>query len=52
MPKPIERQNVSTCHKVFSDESVHALKVHPGIDQRCVERTHDFVLIANYSADF
>ena len=52
MPKPIERQNVSTCLKVFSDESVDALKVHPGIDQRCVQRTHDFVLIASYSADF
>ena len=30
-PKPIERQKVSTCLKVFSDETITGLLTHPGI---------------------
>ena len=30
-PKPIERQKVDTCLKVFCDETAHALKFHPGM---------------------
>ena len=30
-PKPIERQKVSTCLKVFFDERYNALLIHPGM---------------------
>ena len=30
-PKPIERQKVSTCLKVFSDETINGLLTHPGM---------------------
>ena len=49
-PKPVERQNVSTCLRIFSDEShetLHALKVHPGLDQQEVEGTITFVQKVN-----
>ena len=31
--KPIERQKVDTCLKVFCDETVDALKFHPGMQE-------------------
>lgn len=31
-PKPIERQNVSTCLRVFCDETLAALKTHPSME--------------------
>ena len=33
-PKPIERQNVSTCLKVFSNETYTAVMSHPSFQQR------------------
>ena len=42
-PKPVERQKVSTCLKVFSDETVSALKTHPGIDANEVTGTITFL---------
>ena len=36
-PKPIERQNVSTCLRVFCDETIAALRVHPGLNSEEVE---------------
>ena len=33
-PKPIERQKVSTCLKVFSDETYTALNTHPSLSNR------------------
>jgi hypothetical protein len=32
-PKPIERQKVSTCLKVFSEKTSHALLHHPGMEK-------------------
>ena len=32
-PKPIERQSVPTCQRVFCEETLAALRVHPGLDQ-------------------
>ena len=46
-PKPVERQNVSTCLRIFSDETLHALKVNPGLDQQEVEGTITFVQKVN-----
>ena len=46
-PKPVERQNVSTYLRIFSDETLHALKVHPGLDQQEVEGTITFVQKVN-----
>ena len=43
MPKPVERQKVSTCLRVFSDETLHALKVHPGLDKREIIGTTIFI---------
>ena len=42
-PKPIERQNVSTMLKVFSDETVTALRTHPELDHSTVEPTAKFI---------
>jgi hypothetical protein len=42
-PKPIERQKVSTCLQVFSEETVAALKTHPKIDQESVKGTIIFL---------
>ena len=38
-PKPIERQKVDTCLKVFCDETVDALKFHPGMQDKNVDGT-------------
>ena len=38
-PKPIERQKVDTCLKVFYDETVAALKSQPGIQDENVDGT-------------
>ena len=37
--KPIERQKVDTCLKVFCDETVDALKFHPGMHDENVDGT-------------
>lgn len=42
-PKPVERQSVSTCLRIFSDATLHALKAHPGLDTQEVEGTITFV---------
>ena len=42
-PKPVERQKVSTCLRVFSDETLTALRVHPKIDQGDVKGTTLFI---------
>ena len=42
-PKPIERQKVSTCLKVFCDETVSALETHPGITTENVRGTISFL---------
>ena len=33
-PKPIERQNVSTCLKVFSEQTYTAIMSHPSFQNR------------------
>ena len=38
-PKPIERQKVDTCLKVFYDETVAALKSQPGMQDENVDGT-------------
>ena len=38
-PKPTERQKVDTCLKVFCDETVDALKFHPGMQDENVDGT-------------
>ena len=42
-PKPIEREKVSTCLKVFNEKTVAALKCHSGIDQIAVRGTTIFI---------
>ena len=42
-PKPIKRQNVATCLKVFCDRTLAALKSHAGIDKELVQRTIVFI---------
>ena len=42
-PKPIERQKVSTCLRVFSEETAVALRSYPGIDHTEVEETALFI---------
>ena len=44
-PKPIERQNVTTCLRVFSDETLAALKTHPAVNQDEVRGTAAFIKI-------
>ena len=39
IPKPIERQKVHTCLKVFWNETVDALKFHPGMLDENVDGT-------------
>ena len=38
-PKPIERQKVDTCLKVFCEETINALKLHPGMQNDNVDGT-------------
>ena len=42
-PKPIERQKVNTCLRIFSEETLHALRTHPGIDQERANGTIIFI---------
>ena len=42
-PKPIERQRVSTCLKVFSEKTHTALLTHPLLDQNEVKDTAAFI---------
>ena len=42
-PKPIERQSVQTCLKVFCDRTVAALKTHPKMTKKNVKGTVLFV---------
>ena len=42
-PKPIERQRVETCLRVFSEETLHALKTHPKLNQESVKGTIMFI---------
>ena len=44
-PKPIERQNVKTCLRVFSDKIVAALETHPLLDHQAVSGTKNFIQI-------
>lgn len=44
-PKPIERQRVSTCLKVFCDETVAALENHSKLNQDSVSGTSNFLKI-------
>ena len=44
-PKPIERQNVSLCLRVFSYETIAALETHPEIDQEDARGTVQFLKI-------
>lgn len=43
-PKPIERQRVSTCLKVFSEKTYQALLKHPGLKEEDVEGTAIFIM--------
>ena len=42
-PKPIERQNVSTCLKVFCEKTIAALKSHPELNLNEVNGTVKFI---------
>lgn len=42
-PRPIERQKVDTCMKVFCEETVNALKFHPGMADENVDGTVLFI---------
>ena len=42
-PKPIERQRVETCLKVFCDETKEALINHPGMQKENVDGTVIFL---------
>ena len=42
-PKPIERQRVSTCLRVFCDETIAALETHPGINKDSAMGTINFL---------
>ena len=42
-PKPVERQKVETCLRVFSEETLHALLTHPQVDQEKVKGTTTFI---------
>ena len=42
-PKPIERQSVDTCLHVFCEETIVALKTHPGIYKDAVNGTISFL---------
>ena len=44
-PKPIERQKVSTCLRVFCDETIAALESHPKLDGVNVHGTLEFIRI-------
>ena len=44
-PKPIERQKVSTCLRVFCDETIAALESHPKLDGVDVHGTLQFIRI-------
>ena len=58
-PKPIERQKVDTCLKVFCDETVDALKFHPDMQDENVDGTvtlitkiMEFCKIVNVKSSF
>jgi hypothetical protein len=38
-PKPVERQRVSTCLRVFCDETIAAFNTHEEVDKKAVEGT-------------
>ena len=42
-PKPVERQRVSTCLRIFSDETITAFETHESIDKKAVEGTVVFL---------
>ena len=42
-PKPVERQRVDICLRVFCEETCTALKVHPGLQDRDVKGTAFFI---------
>ena len=42
-PKPIERQRVPTCLRVFCEETIAALETHEGIDKDAVKGTVTFL---------
>lgn len=42
-PKPIERQRVSTCLRIFSEKTHQALLTHPLLNQEEVRDTADFI---------
>ena len=46
-PKPIERQKVETCLRIFSDETISALENHPNIDSSSMQGTINFLKIIN-----
>ena len=44
-PKPIERQSVATCLRVFCDETIAALETHPKINNEAASGTANFFKI-------
>ena len=38
-PRPVERQNISACLRVFCEETYTALNVHPSLNSRDVDGT-------------
>ena len=42
-PKPIERQSVPICQSVFCEETLAALRVHPGSDKKDCEGSVQFI---------
>ena len=56
-PKPIERQNVALCLKIFCVETLTALKIHPEIQDSggtvdFIEKIVDFFKILNVKSQF
>ena len=50
-PKPIERQKVSTCLKIFSEEAVAAL-TNVDLVTHLLSTTRDYVLLGIFTTDF
>ena len=42
-PKPIERQIMPICQRVFCEETLTALRVHPGLDKKDCEGSVQFI---------
>ena len=51
-PKPIKRQKVDTCLRVFCEETINALKLHPGMQNDNVDGTVLFITSCSILKNF